>query len=267
MHSKCKQAFFTSTEALSCPSVPNTEGETQPYAGEKKFFPPLSAQFPLSHMGIYILALLSGIEKMKMQSSVLQRFLKDSLLESSPNITTRAKQSLELLQIFLGMWLQWDFQLSWQDQIKIKAFLLLWQVHTIEPPKCEVYRSRKNVREALVAQILNLFLQEILVTTWSLFSKALQAHPVEFHHGITPGFNTPSAPLCIYTQPFTLVKFHLVSKLREKWANYDKKKKKFLWDSRQRRKLSIVELWTQNLHKNGIQNYILFLLQSFFSFS
>lgn len=65
--------------------------------------------------------------------------------------------------------------------------------------------------EPLVAQILNLFPQEILVTTWFLFSRSCRgadSMECQTFHGITPGFTTPPAcatpgALCICSQPFT----------------------------------------------------------------
>lgn len=122
-------------------------------------------------------------------------------------------ECLELLQIFLGMWLRRDFQLSWQDQIKLKAFLLLWQAHMIKPPNCEIYWSRRCERATGSTDpefippgdpgdsLIPVF-QELHAESGSSQSSAGTSH------GITPGFTTSSAcatpglALCIYRQSF-----------------------------------------------------------------
>lgn len=128
-------------------------------------------------------------------------------------------ESLELLQIFLGMWLQRDFQLSWQDQTEIKAFLLLWQVHMIKPPKCEIYRSRKCERATGSTDpefipsgdpgdnLIPLF-PGAAAGALHAESGSSQSTAGTFH-GIIPGFTTspacatPALALCFYRHPFT----------------------------------------------------------------
>lgn len=189
---------------------------------KKVFFSPLSAQFPSSHVGIYILLLGTRLALGKLKSKALYyrgfwRDFEDSLLESSPAVTMKGLsgfcECLELLQIFLGMWLRQDFQLNWQDQIKIKAFLLLWQVHMIKPPNCETYWSRRCERATGSTDpefippgdpgdsLIPVF-QELHAESGSSQSSAGTSH------GITPGFTsssacaTPGLALCIYRQSF-----------------------------------------------------------------